>query len=166
VSSDNLYLIRRSGLRYGVSMEFASSRPDPDETNPLVQAVGRFDYPTPLNSKSVHWFDSEAEALAYAHSEYSEYGVENDTDVDSAGDTRLARIEALLSAVSPLGDGMMRENDHENSAVILHMGPCKVRVEGATFDDASALAGWFEALIDTGEDMAAWATPEPIDTED
>jgi hypothetical protein len=153
VSSDNLYLIRRAAHRYGVSMEFASSAPDPDETNPLERAVAEFYYPTPIDSPSITWFDTKEDAVSYAHSEYSEYGVELDVEEDSSNDTIITRLQRLLRAgATTPEDSLVLINDHDNNASILHWGLYQIRVEGPSFKDASALAAWITAVRSIYED--------------
>jgi hypothetical protein len=147
VSSDNFYLVRRAGERYAVSMEFASSVPDHDPRSALDDAVARFYYPTPIDSPNLVWFDSAPAALDYAHGEYSEYGVDTDTSADSAGDTRMSRLIALLGAITPFAEGIGQVNDHENSAVTLQRGSFQVKVTADSFDEASAIAGWFDAVL-------------------
>lgn len=72
MSSDNLFLIRKDDGKFVVTMEFASDEyPRPLVKRPDGSYEGGY----------TQAFDTWEEANEYAHSEYSEYGVEDLTGV-------------------------------------------------------------------------------------
>jgi hypothetical protein len=150
MSSDNYYLIRRAGPKYAVSMEFASAEPDPpaDPTS-LAAVLDELTFPTPIDDESVKLFDDLDAAREYAHSSYSEYGVTERIDEDSANDTRFFRLTTAASRASelaPEGSECMRENHHTDASVTLYWGPYTVQVTAPSFEQACDLAEWLEVV--------------------
>lgn len=91
MSADNYFLIRRANGRFGVSMESAS------DDDGHVSAVGHLTTPCPIDHPSLVWFDSHDEAIAYGDSQYSEYGIYDESEVDSSRDTFRARLQRFLT---------------------------------------------------------------------
>lgn len=72
MSADNYMLIRKIGGRFAVTMEFAS-----DDEPGSVQYE-----PDEDGIMQTRWFDTAEDALTYARSEWTEYGIEfDDTEV-------------------------------------------------------------------------------------
>lgn len=83
MSADNFMLIRRHEDLFVVTMEFASD----DEVRPIRQRPdGTFE------GGMTRAFDNYSDALDYAHSEWTEYGVEDDTATDVVTEERNAII--------------------------------------------------------------------------
>jgi hypothetical protein len=148
MSADNFFWIRRAGSRYAVSSESKSAAIEREDPVWLARSVALFFTPTPIDSPNLVWFDDEDSARAYANAEYSEYGVVLDTHSDSSHDTQASRLEPLLRGVATIvpAEGIVRSNHHDDNAVTLHLGEYQVRVDGPTFQDASALASAIEAV--------------------
>ena len=86
MSADNFMLLRRHEDQFVVTMEFASD----DEPRPIRQRPdGAFE------GGMTRAFDNYADAHEYAHSEWTEYGVEDQTAIDVMGDT-LAVLAKLI----------------------------------------------------------------------
>ena len=86
MSADNFMLLRRHEDLFVVTMEFASD----DEPRPIRQRPdGTFE------GGMTRAFDNYADAHEYAHGEWTEYGVEDQTATDVVTEERRRIFEAL-----------------------------------------------------------------------
>jgi hypothetical protein len=145
VSSDNYYLIRRAGGRYGVSMEFASDDLG-DDRGPVAAAIQPVRATRAVDDPHVRWFDDLDDARAFAHGEYSEYGVTEDIKSDWTGDTRAARLARAAAQLLEIDEGMydwdLLESHHNANEVVVWMGDMKVTVQAPTMQQAHDFTDW------------------------
>jgi hypothetical protein len=148
MSSDNYLLVRRAGTRWAVSGESASAQ-DHEPGDPIDDALWRVDATAPIDAAHLRWFDDRDSAVAHAHDQYAEYGVQI-IDDDCADDTYLARLRAVATAVldgdESAWDPDMWTNDRANNTIALSAGELTVTVTAATMDDARRYATWLRLL--------------------
>lgn len=142
MSSDNFYLIRRAGDRYAVSMEFASDEEDAEHP------AGRLDFPQPIDSPRIAWFDDHTAAVDYAFSKYSEYGVSDKSDSDQASDTRAERLSVVATELALRYE--LESMSWNEGSVVMDFGPVTVTIAqnadtAGTKDQTRDLAEWIMA---------------------
>lgn len=85
MSADNYFLVRPHGDKFVVTMEFASC-----------------EEPSPIDGTNVPTFDTRLEALDYAHSQWAEYGVVDESNVDPENSEAQSVLSEIVEYINIL----------------------------------------------------------------
>jgi hypothetical protein len=123
-------------------MEFASDR---DVEGELELAMAGLHSPRAIDDAALVWFDSEVAAVAAGCAQYSEYGVEIDTEDDASADTFANRLSVVAELFDERLGAEFGFSARGDQCVVVGIGPFELTVRARDGAQAENYVDWLMA---------------------